>query len=188
MKKILSTLAVCLGVCLLAAVPASAGPYFGASLGQASADLGSTGPDTTVDDTDTEWKIYGGWRLFKFVALEAGFSDMGEMSLDTTSLSGNYSETLSANGITVAALGVVPVGQFDIFAKMGYLYWDADYGTVNHPVLGTGTFGGDGDDTILGAGVVWNYPGFGAARLEYEQAEVGDLDVDSIAAGLTFMF
>lgn len=185
MKKILSTLAVCLGVCLLAAVPAGAGPYFGASLGQASADLGDLGPDTTVDDTDTEWKIYGGWRLFKFVALEAGFSDMGEVSaastIDTSSVS------MSADGITVAALGVLPVGNFDLFAKMGYLYWDADL-AINDPLLGPINTSDDGDDTILGAGVVWNYPGPGAARLEYEKAELGGLDIDSISAGLTFMF
>jgi len=185
MKKILSTLAVCLGVCLLAAVPTSAGPYFGASLGQASADLGDLGPDTTVDDSDTEWKVYGGWRLFKFVAVEAGFSDMGEVSAASTIDSSSVS--MSANGITVAALGVLPVGNFDVFAKMGYLYWDADL-DINDPLLGQTTLGDDGNDTVLGAGVVWNYPGPGAARLEYEQSEVGNLDVDSIAAGLTFMF
>jgi len=185
MKKILSTLAVCLGVCLFAAVPASAGPYFGASLGQASADLGDMGPNTTVDDSDTEWKVYGGWRLFKFVALEAGFSDKGEVSaastVDTSSVA------MSADGITVAALGVLPVGQFDIFAKMGYLYWDADL-AINDPFFGPMSLSDDGEDAILGAGVVWNYTGPGAARIEYEKAEIDDLDVDTISAGLTFMF
>ena len=185
MKKILSTLAVCLGVCLLAAVPASAGPYFGASVGQSSADLGDMGPDTTIDDSDTQWEVYGGWRLLKFVALEAGYADMGQVSaastIDTSSVS------MSAAGLSVSALGVLPVGNFDLFAKMGYLYWDADL-SIFDEALGQIDTGDDGDDTVIGAGVVWNYPGPGAARLEYEQTQIGSLDIDSVAAGLSFMF
>lgn len=187
MKKILSTLAVCLGVCALAALPANAGPYVGASFGQGSADLGYTGPDTTVDDSNTQWKVYGGWRLFKFVAVEAGYGDLGDVSAVTSSPLGDSSVAMSANGMSVAALGVLPLGNFDLFAKMGYLYWNADVDIVD-PTLGSMSLSDDGNDTLIGAGFVWNYPGPGAARLEYEQSSVGDVDVDTIAAGLTFMF
>src|SRR5690606_26963473 len=85
-----------MGVMLALAAPlANAGDlYLGASIGQArtavdnsdindrlaTAGLGGSG---RVSDTErTGWKAYAGYQFLDFMALEGGYTSLGEMNLD----------------------------------------------------------------------------------------------------------
>ena len=116
-----SAFAIALGVALVAAPSAHAGFYGGGSFGQSSTDLGfSDFNDGSLtggfDDSDTAWRLYGGFKMFKFFAVEAGWADMGEYTLNATSTgslqypAGPINSASSVDGYSVSALGTVPVG------------------------------------------------------------------------------
>src|SRR5512134_582498 len=68
----------------------AAGPYVGASVGQAwvdasageieaafATDDGFVASGTTIDDSDMGWKAFVGYRFNPFFALEGGYVDLG---------------------------------------------------------------------------------------------------------------
>jgi len=202
MKQRILFALVCVALLAITAGSANAGVYVGGAIGQGSADISAADLDDgsftsrEVNDTDTDWKVYGGWRLFRFFAVEAAYNDMGEVSAGGTSdgsgfvwAPGEVSQRASVDGISLATMGVLPLGKFDLFAKVGYLFWDADLTVVNDALQGGSVRGSeDGEDTLYGAGFVWNYTGPGALRLEYELGKIDQLDINSLSAGVTFMF
>jgi hypothetical protein len=202
MKRLCCALSVLAGVLLLPSfAPALAGPYAGASFGQASTDVqlsdlddGSTLSSGSVDDTSTCWKIYGGFRAFKFFSVEAGYTDLGEVSANAVSDgsgliydAGDVASTYEAEALSVATLGVLPLGRVNLFAKVGYMFWDAD-ASLSNSAFGDIVASDDGEDVMYGAGLVWDYKGLGELRFEYETAEVAATDINTLSAGVSFLF
>jgi len=203
MKQVLSVVVALFVVASLS--PAHAGGvYYGGSIGQSSADVSSTnvagsGLSGSVDDSDTFWKVYGGYKIFKYLAVEATWEDLGEVSSAASFvnpllplLSGDVSATSESDGYSISTLGTYPFNdKFKVFAKLGYLFWDAKtivaltgFGLPDSVVSSND----DGQDLILGAGLVWDYTGPGQLRVEYEQADVDNEGVGSFSAGLSFKF
>ena len=54
-----------------------AGFYIGGALGQSSFDV-ECARTTSCDDSDSSWKIFGGYQFNKHFALEFGYADLGE--------------------------------------------------------------------------------------------------------------
>lgn len=200
MKRIIPLVGVFVSILLVVASPASATFYGGGAVGQGSSDLGlsdmSDGSQLTgnVDDSATGWRLYGGYKVFRFFAVEAAWMDVGEVSVDATSdgsgliyVPGSVTSELSADGYALAGLGVLPIGsKYQLFAKMGYFFWDAEMSIANGgSTLAGGT---DGEDMLYGAGFVWNYTGPGSLRLEYETIDMDAMGVDTLSAGLSFRF
>ena len=86
--------------------------YIGAAVGQADIDykaadltsdlasLGWTIENATVDHSDTAWKVFGGWAMNKYFALELGWVDLGRIET-------RYGATIPPNEIDdiLAAIG-----------------------------------------------------------------------------------
>ena len=62
------------------------GWYVGGSIGQAEAD-GTCPAGFTCDFKDTDWKIFGGYRINRNFAVEAFYADHGEISVRTGGVS-----------------------------------------------------------------------------------------------------
>lgn len=95
--------------------------YLGAGLGVANSkddvrfqDLG----DVSVDDDSTAYKLFGGYRLTNNLAVEGGYRNFGEAD------AGPFS--LETDGFDVSALGLLPVGPVELFAKGGIIFWDTN--------------------------------------------------------------
>lgn len=204
MKRISLMTALALGFLLVAFTsPASAGFYYGGSVGQASADVSTTDFDDggslsgSVDDSPTDWRLYGGYKFFKFLAVEASWLDMGKVTFDGTSDgsgvfydAGAVTTSQSADGYSISTLGTIPVGtSFQVFAKVGYVFWDADL-TLSNTAFPGGSLSAndDGNDLQYGAGFAWDYTGPGSLRFDYEIGEVAGVDIDNLSAGLAFRF
>ena len=75
--------ALCLAIVLIAVtVPASAsdtGFYLGAGIGQSSIDIKEFYPSLgdSLEQNSDAFKAYGGYRFLKFIAIEAGYTDLG---------------------------------------------------------------------------------------------------------------
>jgi len=181
MRKRLAVLAVL----FLAAAPAVAanidtGLYFGGGLGQAGVDVED--PTFDLNDDDSGWKAIVGWRIFKFLAVEANWVDFGtvEDSMGGTDVG------VSTTGADLSALGILPLGgHFEIFVKGGYVSWDVEIDSNDVSLDGQE----DGNDLFYGAGVAIRLGESFQIRAEYEQFEIEDADsVDFASLSATFTF
>jgi len=95
------------------------GWYVGVGAGSASIEL-QTDSDlsSTVDESPTAVRLFGGYRVVKYFAFEFGVGDFGEIST-TTSTGDTYEATLS--GIDLNVFGILPLadGIVDLYIKVG---------------------------------------------------------------------
>jgi len=197
------------------ATPAAAadrGPYFGFGIGQsrigfdtaridANALGAGFGSSTTVaDNTDGAWKLYGGYRYNRHLAVEVGYTDFGRISTRTvtTAPAGVLGSDTQGNAWSLDAVGLIPLSpSAALFGKLGVHRW-ATEGRVPAVAGGTATTVGARD-----TGTGWKY-GLGAQfevsrtaflRVEWERlrdvgnaATTGRGDVDVWTFGLHYRF
>ncbi len=199
-RKFVLSLIVLLALSMLFPGAQAGKLYFGASLGQSSVDLGLSDLDDgsftggSVDDTDTSWKAFVGFRFVKFLAIEADWIDVGGVSIVATSdgsgpvfLAGPVTRTATVDGYRVSAVGIIPIGErFSIFGRYGVFYWDAT-AIVSNGGMTVSDLDDDSED-FFGAGLAWRLKGSSSLRLEYELMTVDDTDIDTVFAGLAFRF
>ena len=88
---------------------------------------------------------------------------------------------VDASGLSVSAVGFLPIGPVDLFARVGVINWDAD---ISIEGLGEGV---DGTDLTYGVGLQFRVWSLGI-RAEYELFDIEDADVDMISLGVTWTF
>lgn len=158
------------------------GIYLGASVGQSSTeyDQSFAGEDFSFDASSTGFKAIAGWRFLDWLAVEGNYVDLG--SGDDNVL-GEKIET-DINGVSLSAVGFLPVGPVDLFARVGAINWNAD---LEAPGLGI-SGSDDGTDLTYGIGAqfrVWSL----SLRAEYEIFDISDADtVDMVSLGVTWTF
>ena len=186
------------------------GWYAGISVGQSSANVdasglvvvGATASTTSIEETDTGYKVYGGYRFGRHLAVEAGYVDLGSFSGTrrvTAPVTGTFKAETSASGIFGQAVGIIPLGQrFSLFGTAG-LFANEVQTTVSSTggILLIGQRSASNSDVNakvgVGAGVDFT-PNFGM-RIEWERYfELGDdsvggkSDVDLVSVGIVFRF
>lgn len=149
--------------------------YLGAGAGVANfednvevQDLG----DVDIDDDGTAYKFFGGYRFNQNFAIEGGYRNFGDAD------AGPF--TVETDGFDAEAVGLLPVGPFDLFAKAGGILWDTN---------GSGSVPGDSGEAFtygvggqLNVGSLW-------FRLESEWFEMDfpeDTQMISASVGLDF--
>ncbi|MFC2144363.1 outer membrane beta-barrel protein [Acidobacteriota bacterium] len=189
MKRLL-----CLLVILVAAVvPASAvenGFYLGGSVGGSSLEVQDFDEDFGAfrfSDGDTAYKIFAGFRFLNFLAVEAGYVDLGDPTDVIASIEGDELEVqIGVKGWDAFAIGLLPLGPVDLFAKVGVVSWDADIRAVLNEA--TDSDSDSGTDAAYGIGVALRL-GKVALRAEGEQFNIADAeDVYMFSVGATFTF
>jgi OOP family OmpA-OmpF porin len=173
-KQILTGLVATFALTTLPAVAADNGIYLGASVGQSGLEI----DDFDYDASATGYKIIAGWRFLDWLAVEGNYVDFGS---GDDRVAGTKIET-EADGISLSAVGFLPVGPVDLFARVGAVDWSAD---ISSPGIGSGS--DDGTDLTYGIGAqfrVWSL----SIRAEYEMFDVSDADLDMISLGVTWTF
>ena len=121
MSRFLPAFALALTTLAASAQAADNGFYLGASVGRAGFE--DIVEDFDFDDDDVGWKAFAGFRFTNWLGAEASYIDFGEPS-DTILGEDVVGE---ADALDIFAVGFVPVGPFDLFAKAGLATWDADF-------------------------------------------------------------
>ena len=173
-RRRVGSLVLFLTLAVFLASGAEAGAYLGASVGATRVD--DVDPANTFSGTGAGYKLIGGWRIVKYFGVEADWRDFG--SPDDQVMGSKLKAEI--NGLDVFAVGVVPFERFELFAKVGYLFWDL--GTSGSAVVDD-----SGGDLAWGVGGAIKLGKF-AVRFEYEGFEVEDASANMLTAGFDFRF
>jgi hypothetical protein len=230
-RKIIVLFAVCTASAQTAAAN-EVGLYIGGYVGQATKEV-SRGPydelndviqDVAIftpvderisfDDTDTAFGIVMGYRLNRYLALEAGYMRLGTVTYKSRATgdypfdSGFLNTTLESqtSGFTATVLGVWPLTRnWELFARAGMLFATnrlrlhfAAEGETFIPAIGNGaagSFSKGSSDTYAGVGISRRIFEIYELRLEYhrvfdngEEVTGGKSDLDTALLGLTVTF
>ena len=155
--------------------------YLGGGIGNSF--IGAELKDATdlpykLDENTFAWKVFAGYRLAPFLAVEGGYRDLGEIS--TTQ--GAVALESKTTGWDVNGLGVFTIAFVDLFGKAGAFFWKTDgkVDALEDNSKGTGFLWG------LGAGV---HLGTLGLRLEWENLEVENpAKLSVVSATLTLGF
>lgn len=156
---------------------------------------------SSVDDTDTGWKLYGGYTFSKNFAIEANYTDLGELSVHSNvnaPFIGNILTTWEAKTFAFSALGILPLAHnFELFGKAGVHYWDAKLTRTASAGGGLDPASKDdkGTDLLYGFGAAYNFTKQFALRADWERYRnigddnsAGESDVDMWSAGIQYTF
>jgi hypothetical protein len=180
---------------------ANTGWYIGVATGSTSVDVDvndfNDGGITTgdVDDGGVGFKIFGGYKIMKFLAVEGGYTDLDEVTFDGISdgsgglyAPGPVNSVFESSGTFVNVVGILPINpMFAIIGKMGMLNWDGDFSLTD--TSGSATGSDDGSDPMYTLGVEILPNSKFTLRAEYENfADVMDEDVDRITGSLLIRF
>ncbi|MCH8543104.1 MAG: MBG domain-containing protein [Alcanivorax sp.] len=184
------------------ALPAQAGDgwYLGGAVGWAMTDVNADDieqrladegiPGTaTVDDEDRlGWKLFGGYS-WRYLALEGGFVELGEI---TTGLAGTGPVTIdqlrgipaaSGNGVEAALLLRYPFTErLTGYLRGGALRWETEYSLAGDSKTFSGT------DATFGAGLQWALGQHWLARVSWDRYTVEEDDTDLVGLGLIYRF
>jgi OOP family OmpA-OmpF porin len=171
----------------LAAFAQESGAYLGGALGQAKfKEWCSVAPGDVLlacEDTDTGWKLLGGYRFNRYAAIEATYINWGK----ATGTLGGPTRDISAEqtSMGIAAVGSLELGpQFSVFGKLGFLQTEQEIKRST----ATQTTTVDADETELhyGLGVKYRFAADWAARAEWERTE--KLKVEMLSIGAEYRF
>jgi hypothetical protein len=160
------------------------GFYIGGGVGQFNVQVDDV--DQTdeaierLDDDDTAWKAFVGWRMNPYFALELAYIDFGGPSDRATASGSDGDFQVELSGFAPYLIGTIPVGPLELFGKVGYYFYDVDASVDldNGPDLDSSS---SENDLLYGVGVGMTFFERLNARLEYERID-SDLvdDADAI--------
>ncbi len=188
MKQSILYLVAILAVAAIPAAAADNGFYVGASLGGSSIevrDFDEEFGDLNFSDGDYSYKLFAGYRFMSFLGVEAGYVDLGSPS-DVVGEIEEIDLKIGVDGWDAFAVGFLPIGPVDLFAKVGLISWDADIRAAFEDIVDHDS--DSGTDAAWGLGVALRL-GSIAVRAEGERFEIGGADeVYMFSVGATFTF
>ena len=152
----------------------------GASVGTAKQyDYEVGGTIDSSDDTDTGYRVFGGYLFMPVLGVVVSYADLGTMNYAGPSF-GGFTDELSANAVDMSVLGGWAPGsqkRFSLFGTAGFFHFNQDVhyvdasGTYNYDDSGWSFSYGAGAEVTLGAAAKWGI------HFNYQMfTDVGDAD------------
>lgn len=173
------------------------GGYFGLGAGQVMAqDYCDSAPGLVIsncDDKDTGYRIFGGYKFNRNLAIEGAYADLGSYPASGTFQGNPFNVKSDVTGLTVQAVGMVPMGDFvTLLGRAGLIHWSIDSsGQVGG---GFGRVSDDGVDLALGIGAQFNLTRNFGLRADFDlypklgNDDTGEEDLSMISVGAVFSF
>lgn len=163
----------------------TSGFYLGGGVGETQVDIDlDEVDDLDFDEDDFAWKVFAGYRTdllpFFDLAGEIGYRDFGAPERSEVEY--------EATGVDAFALAILPVGPFEIFAKLGAVWYEQEL-----RVVGFEAFEDDDTTVAWGVGVGARIFGLGARaeweRFEVDEVEEGELDeIEMVSVSAFWLF
>jgi len=171
-----------------AAQQSEAGWYIGGSYGMTSFDIDTAGiTNPSLDDSDSGFKIFGGFQFTKHWGAEVGYVDFGKAGISGSVLGIPFTSDVGVTALTFAGTGTLPLSEnFALLGKVGLANWDAE---VSVSALGLGGSTSDsGTDMFFGVGLRYSFNKNLSVQLEFEQYETDADSVNMTSVGLRYKF
>jgi OmpA-OmpF porin, OOP family len=176
--------------------------YMGVSVGQTKIDTGVSGLTGTasLDESDTGYKIFGGYQFDQIWGVELQYADFGKASLkgnngDRFTFEGTQYEFLANNSevsVKAKSLGAAIVAGYNVssvvrpYVKLGLHRWDSDASVSSN--AGNISISDNGTDPFYGIGVQFSITDQLAARIEAEHYKYDREKAQLISAALMYRF
>ena len=161
-------------------------------------DAGLATTTFSVDDRETAFKVFGGYKFNKNFALEGTYFELGKFSFrSTTSPAGTLDGSINLRGVSLDAVGIVPFkNKFSGFGRIGLHYTSTrdefrSSGAVSTP---TDNFANKKDLNLkVGLGLQYDFTESVGLRGEWERYRVNDAvgnlgDINMYSLGLVVKF
>lgn len=155
--------------------------YLGATVGQSkSKTTCALFFGGNCDSTDTVYRVFGGYQVNKNLALELGYQELGDVSLNSLGLTA----TVGAKTYDLSALAMLPVtDRISVYGRLGIYYADVDL-TGNTPILNAST---SGTDLVYGVGAQYNFSNGLGIRAEWQKYNNVPLPTAGVGSGYEVM-
>jgi opacity protein-like surface antigen len=208
MKKTLIALAIAAATTPAWSQQAPSKFYAGASLGQ-SKFKGACDSDSGIalsncKDSDTAWKIFGGYQFTPYLGLEVGYNDFGRISSDASVVVGGSTfagnAKIEATAFELTGIGSLPLGhQFSLYGKLGVYYAEtkssADIRQTTAPFASASASASDNNTNLtFGFGARYDIMRNIAVRAEWQRFSkvgsdsTGKGDIEVLAIGGLYRF
>ncbi len=150
------------------------------------------------NNTDTAYKLFGGYQFNKNFALEAGYFNLGQFSYTATTVpAGTLNGNIKLQGLNLDAVGILPLAdKFSVFGRLGLQYAQAkdnftSSGAVNVPTNPNPSH--SALDYKAGVGVQYDFTESLGMRAEAERYRIDDAvgnkgNIDMYSVGLVYRF
>jgi OOP family OmpA-OmpF porin len=176
----------------LAADPSLRGLYIGGGIGEATVEIEDNDSLADFKGDDTGYKFILGYRFIDWLAVELNYARYGEVQDELL----GFSVQNELTALSVSALGMLPLGDFDLFGRAGIANVESDFRIVNLPGA---IDSGDEIEPMFGIGVQYRPLPNLAIRAEWELISLdyddngaderdGDDWVDMLSLGVTYKF
>lgn len=170
----------------LPVIAADTGFYVGGSVGRSDygvgpGDLGMT--SGTVDDTDTAYKVFGGYNFTRNFGVEAAYVDLGDLTFSGNVGATPVSGSADVEGFNISAVLTAPINErFSVFGKLGAFVWDGDFSANSTAVSWSGS--DSGTDFSAGLGASYSFNKNLSLRAEYEYFDDVDTNLWTVGVGV----
>jgi len=198
----------------LVAAPAHAQVFVGGTIGESSIgdyEYDATDFNRDTDDNDTAFSVFLGYQFNDFVAVTAGYTDLGNLEVSASIDGGEggsipYTDKIEAEALDFSVIGILPFSVFagddsflsriSVFAQAGIALWNQDVTCVSCDSGSDFNGGSDGSNGVWGAGINVNISenlGVHARFADYgdigDRSETGhEQDWDMWGLGATWNF
>jgi OmpA-OmpF porin, OOP family len=159
------------------------GFYVGGAVGEISVEV----DEVDFDESDTGFKVFGGYAINPYFAVELAYFDGG--TAEETFRAGPFSASIGVDisGLVASAVGRVPLGDsFALFGKLGFASYEGDVKLrVNGQVEAVES--GSDEDIAYGVGAELSFGAF-ALRAEYEVIDASDGEINMLWLGGQYRF
>jgi OmpA-OmpF porin, OOP family len=162
-----------------------------------------------TDDSDIGYQAAFGYRFARYIALELGLVQYGELtselSADVDLGDGNgfvparFEYSFKVGGPLISAVGLLPLGEkFELYGRLGFLFASVERefsSRINGQRGLSYSANGDSQDVVYGVGVNFNINPAYAVRAEYqilddvgEDGRTGTESLDFMSIGMIVRF
>jgi opacity protein-like surface antigen len=167
--------------------------YVGVGLGQAENKQRLeklTGPSFTgtVDNEDSSWKIFGGYRLWdEYVAVEVAYVDLGTTTTNGTSGVDPSTGSQEMDAFIIGLVGRIPITDpLGVIINVGFSRNDSK---ISSTIASTTTYEGATDfEFYYGFGLQYEFNDRFGVRIGVERFEIADYSVNNVSGGLIYRF
>lgn len=191
------------------AVADDSGWYMGGNVGRSQAKIddaritsslaGFTATAITDDNSNTGYKLFGGYKFNPHFALEGGYFDLGKFGFTATTAlpAGTLSGNTKLGGINLDAVGILPITEkFSAFGRFGLNYAEArDNFTSSGAVPAQTNISPTkhAANPKAGLGLQYDFTQSLGMRAEVERYRINDAvgnkgDIDLVSFGLVYRF